>query len=115
MKIKALLFLLLLGALIGSGATFAVLQGGESDDVVSGYVVPEGAVPDLTTAVNVARSVLLPIYGNSMIRGVDYFSAEIHDDIWTVTCFLPEENDAGKVLVDVAKADGRISRIATEK
>lgn len=94
---------------------FASFHDGGVSNKTSELSIPGGAVPDYTTAIGVARVVLMPIHGKEMIRGEDYFSAELKGEKWVVTCFLPEETGGGKAFVDISKADGRITRIAQEK
>ena len=77
----------------------------------------KGFVPDSKTALRIAESVLLPVYGEKKIASERPFNAELKDGIWTVngTLHCPDGNGGatthcvgGTATVKIAKTDGCI-------
>jgi hypothetical protein len=82
-----------------------------------GYKPKAGFVPDAGTAVKIAEAVLIPVYGQPKIESERPFSAELKDEIWTVSGTLrcPDGHGGtttickgGTATVKIAKDDGRI-------
>jgi hypothetical protein len=82
-----------------------------------GYKPPSGFVPDSKTAVKIAETVLMPVYGEKQIESERPFLATLKEKIWTVagTLRCPNVNggttnscDGGTAEVQIAKDDGRI-------
>ena len=113
MKFIRLLIIAVLVAVPAVAITF--INNGPQKGASAEFVVPGGVVPDVMTAIGIARAVLIPIHGKDIIRSEDYFAAELQGDKWTVTCFLPDETIGGKAIVDISKTNGLISRIVHEK
>src|SRR5215471_8129705 len=44
----------------------------------------DGYVPDSRTAIDVAKAILIPIYGNDVVRREEPFTASLDGIIWTV-------------------------------
>jgi hypothetical protein len=78
------------------------------------YKPKEGYVPDEKTAIRIAVAVWIPIYGEKRIEGEKPYQARLNSGIWTVEGSLPEgENVLGGVAIaEIAKDDGRISRVS---
>ncbi len=78
------------------------------------YIPTNGYVPDKETAIKIAESVWLPIYGKDIYEEQP-FVAKLNDDIWTVTGTLPQVEGmvtvGGVAEIDISKKDGRILRV----
>ena len=75
----------------------------------------EGFVPDQATAVRIAEAILVPIYGEELIKSERPFRATLKEGIWTVVGTLPQRFAGGAAVVRLAKADGRILFVIHEK
>jgi len=78
-----------------------------------GYVPPRGVVPDSATAVRLAETILVPIYGAAAVSGQRPFGAKLVGGVWEVTGSLPSapegyESVGGVAVVRIARDDGRI-------
>ncbi len=76
------------------------------------YVPPNGVVPDSATAVRIAEAVLLPIYGEEVLKRERPLKAVLHEGVWTVEGTLPEEVMGGVAEIDISKTNGSILRIS---
>jgi NTF2 fold immunity protein len=82
----------------------------------SRYVPPNGYVPDEHTAVAIAEAVLVPIYGENLIKAERPFHATIAHGVWTVMGTLPKGYDVGGVAVlKLSKSDARILQVIHSK
>ena len=81
------------------------------------YTPKSGFVPDSATAVRVAETVLIPVYGEQKIMSERPFTATLKDDVWTVsgTLHCPDGKggittscDGGTATVRLSKTDARI-------
>jgi hypothetical protein len=81
------------------------------------YQPKEGYVPDSTTAVKIAEAVLVPVYGKKRIDSEQPFTAQLKDDVWTVSGTLrcPDgkggittQCDGGVAVVQISKADAHV-------
>ena len=72
-------------------------------------------MPDAATAIAAARVVLIPIYGADTIRHEEPLVAEQEADRWVVRGMLqyprPNNCTGGTAEIEIAKSDGRISRV----
>jgi hypothetical protein len=75
------------------------------------YAPAAGSVPDTETAIQIAKAVLVPVYGDAKIKAQEPFSATLKDDIWRVEGHLSQGVVGGAALVEIAKSDGRIIRM----
>jgi len=84
-----------------------------------GYRPPkDGYVPDSYTAVKIAEAVLVPVFGKKLIESEEPFTAELKDNVWTVsgTLYCPDGKRAvttghckgGAAVVQVSKVDARV-------
>ena len=76
------------------------------------YVPPNGFVPDAATAIRVAESILVPIYGEEKVLSERPFRASLSGGVWTIEGTLPAGRSAGGVaLVKLAKRDARVIQV----
>jgi hypothetical protein len=68
-------------------------------------------IPTAEVAIQIARAVLTPIYGDETIRNEEPLTAELHGDEWEVSGTLPAGRSGGIAEISIKKADGRIVRI----
>jgi len=77
-----------------------------------------GFVPDAETAVKVGEAVLMPVYGDRMIRDEEPFKAKREGDVWTVegtlNCGAPQ-CVGGTAVVKISKTSGEILFMAHNK
>jgi hypothetical protein len=70
-----------------------------------------GFVPDAETAVKIGEAVLMPVYGERMIRDEEPFKAKREGDVWTVegtlNCGAPQ-CVGGTAVVKISKTSGEI-------
>jgi len=101
------LFLFVLaGALLVNGSALCARHNYK--ERVVGYVPKEGFVPNKLTAIRIAISVWLPIYGVK-IYNEKPFVAVLKDGIWKVEGSLPKEFTLGGVAeIWIQKKDGKI-------
>ena len=83
-------------------------------------VKPEnGFVPDRHTAIKIAEAVLIPIYGQKVIKKERPFTASLTNDVWVVEGSLPKRllftASGGVAIVELSKKDGRILRVTHGK
>ena len=76
-----------------------------------------GYVPDSATAIRVAESALIPVYGKKQIESERPFTAQLKDDTWTVWGTLHCSDGKGGTTdicvggvahVEISRKDGRI-------
>lgn len=79
------------------------------------YVPPNGFVPDEKTAIDIAKAIWSPIYGEEKIKKEKPFHAVLSDNVWTVTGTLPKGLKGGVAIVEIAKEDGRILYVSHGK
>ena len=68
----------------------------------------EGFVPTAGVAVQIARAILVPIYGKGVIDQEEPLTATLHGDTWEVTGHLPDGARGGVAIVAIAKQNGAI-------
>jgi hypothetical protein len=72
-------------------------------------------VPTADVAVQIARAILISIYGEEAIRREEPLTAELRGDMWEVmgTLHCPAESicNGGVVEISIVRADGRVIRI----
>jgi hypothetical protein len=76
-----------------------------------------GYVPDSETAIRIAESALVPVYGRKQIESERPFTAQLNDDVWTVWGSLHCPDGKGGITdicfggvarAQISKKDGRI-------
>jgi len=80
------------------------------------YEPKNGFVPDMPTAIRIAKAVLIPIYGRERMESEELFNVEFKDGVWTVSrpvrCADGTDNATkmcnGTAEVKLSKKDGRI-------
>ena len=74
-------------------------------------------VPDSATAVKIAQAALVPVYGKKKIDSEEPFTAQLKNDVWTVSGTLHCTDGTGGTttrcvggvaVVQISKVDGRI-------
>lgn len=79
------------------------------------FISEAGYVPDSSTAINVALSVLEPVYGKDTIEREKPFRATLNEDVWTVEGTLSPGNLGGTAVVEIDKRTARIIRMTHGK
>jgi hypothetical protein len=72
-----------------------------------GYIPKNGFVPNKITAIRIAISVCLPIYGDA-IYNEKPFDAVLKNGIWIVEGSIPKGSIGGVVVIRLQKKDGKI-------
>jgi hypothetical protein len=103
---KSYLFLFLIAAVIFLNDYDLCAKHNYKDRIV-GYIPKEGFVPNKLTAIRIAISVWLPIYGEK-IYNEKPFDAKLENGIWTVEGSLPKNSLGGVALIKIQKTDGKI-------
>ncbi|HTL80576.1 MAG TPA: NTF2 fold immunity protein [Bacteroidia bacterium] len=78
------------------------------------YMPDAGVVPDSVTAVKVAESILIPIYGESTIKSELPLNAHLIENgtVWYVTGKdLPKDYFGGVVEIEIQKSDCKVLNI----
>ena len=74
-------------------------------------------VPNSDTAVQIAEAVLIPVYGKEQIESEQPFTAQLKDDVWTVSGTLrcpdgkggvTNECVGGVAVVEISKVDAHV-------
>ncbi len=73
---------------------------------------PGGYVPDEKTAVRIAVAVWEPIYGVEAIAAQRPYHARLENGVWIVEGSLPRTMPGGVAIAEIAKDDGRVSRVS---
>lgn len=79
------------------------------------YKPKEGYVPDEETAIRIAVSVWIPIYGKEQIESEKPYYATLSNGIWSVSGSLPKGWIGGVAEAEISKDDGKIIRISHGK
>ncbi len=70
-------------------------------------------VPNRETAIQIAKAIWVPVYGEKAIQSAKSFDAVLADGIWSVTAKLGSGALAeGTAIMDISQEDGRVSKIA---
>jgi len=93
-----------------SAITVALLMFGREAALGQGFVPSKGFVPDGKAAIEIARAVLLPVYGAHVIEDEEPLKATKRGDVWIVSGTLRcAPNCVGGVAeVRISVRDGRI-------
>ena len=77
------------------------------------FVPPKGFVPDATTAIAIARAVLIPIYGAATIRSEEPLKAERKGNSWHVngTLRCAPHCLGGTAFVEISAKDGAVLQV----
>ena len=79
------------------------------------YTPPNGFVPDEKTAIEIAKAVWSPIYGEDKIKKEKPFHATLSDNVWTVKGSLPKGLKGGVAVIEISKDDGKIIYVSHGK
>lgn len=80
----------------------------------SGYVPKEGLIPNEETAIKIAETILIPIYGERVLKARP-FTVELKNEVWYVKGSLPEGYLGGVPYVEIQKNDCKILRVIHSK
>jgi hypothetical protein len=82
-----------------------------------GYKPRSGFVPDAATAVEIARAVLIPIYGKKMIESEEPLVASRQRDVWTVhgTLRCAPNCLGGTAEIKLSATDARVLHVTHYK
>ena len=75
-----------------------------------GYVPPEGFIPNPEVASQVAKAILVPIYGEAQIKLEMPFRIQLRGDVWVIDGreYLPKNVLGGYVHMELSRRDGRV-------
>jgi hypothetical protein len=96
-----------------SGAVFflaALLTVGAAH-AGSGYLPPEGFVPDQKMAVRIAVAVWSPIYGERKIARQKPYKAELRGGVWHVHGSISRFLHGGVAEIEIDQKSGKILRV----
>ena len=79
------------------------------------YKSAESYVLDAATAVKIAETVLIPIYGKEKIAEEQPLLAKLKDDVWYVAGSLKPGWIGGVAEIEISKDDGKILRVSHGK
>ena len=70
-------------------------------------------VPDSESAIKIGEAALMKVYGKSKVKSERPFSAELKDDVWTVSGTLHCKDDkrtceGGVAMATISRIDGRV-------
>jgi hypothetical protein len=111
--IVILIFYLIIGANCQNSHKNKIINnsGSVTNERIKGEISHEDLIPDEKTAITIAETVLIPIYGKEQIDSEKPFHAQLSGDIWTVEGSLPEGWVGGVASVKLSKKDARVIKI----
>jgi hypothetical protein len=71
------------------------------------YRPSSGYVPDQKTAIQLAKVILVPVYGEKMVNSEEPFTASLEGNIWTVQGAV-RPYPSGNAEVKLSKTDGAV-------
>ena len=109
---KKLLLFVIFSVLFLNGYDLCAQQ--KNKDISVGYIPKNGFVPNKITAIRIAISVWLPIYGNAIYKEKP-FDAVLKNEKWIVQGSLPKGHIGGVAIICIQKKDGKILRVSHGK
>jgi hypothetical protein len=88
-----------------------LILASQGTQMAHSYTPPGGFVSTPETAVQIARAVAVPIYGEQQVARQSPLTATLVDDRWVVEGKLPPGELGGVLHVEIAKASGCILRV----
>jgi hypothetical protein len=88
------------------------------------YSLPQGVVPDESTAISIAKAIAIPVYGANKIDREEPLKAKLDSGIWhisgTLHCgiwlsWYKSTCADGTIEVDLTASDGRVLKLIHEK
>ncbi len=73
--------------------------------------LPEKAIPDAETAINIAENVLFKNYGKDNIIKQRPYKIALHENYWIINGTLPEYSIGGTFLIIINSKDGQIIKL----
>jgi hypothetical protein len=74
-----------------------------------------GCVPDADTAIRIAESVWIPLWGVEAVKAQKPFRADLTDEIWTVRGSPPGDQTTRPMVAMIKKTDCSILRLGQER
>ncbi|WP_321333082.1 NTF2 fold immunity protein [uncultured Bacteroides sp.] len=78
---------------------------------VEGYLPKEGFVPTADIAFQIAKSVLIRIYGKEQIESEKPFSVNLENGIWIIEGHLEAGSFGGVAYLELKKSNGEILKV----
>jgi hypothetical protein len=76
----------------------------------SGYIPKSGFVPNKITAIKIAETIWLPIYGERIYRKKPY-TVKLKNGVWIIEGTLPTNSKGGVPYIEIQKTDGKILKV----
>lgn len=83
--------------------------------VPKGDIPEDGFVPDHQTAIKIAESIWLPIYGEKIYQEKPFNTVLMDDSLWLVSGTLPDSILGGTVFLKMRKKDAKIIMVTHYK
>ncbi len=94
---------------------FSFNESIKSEDITQrGYVPTEGFVPNEETAIKIAESILVPIYGEQVLKKKP-FIVKLDENIWSIKGTLPKGYLGGVPYIKIQKSDCKILMVGHSK
>ena len=100
-------------ALIGFIGAIVMIFGCNTES--QSFRPERGCIPDEKTAINVAESILSPIYGADTVASERPFSATLVKGVWIVKGYLAPGWAGGVAEIELSKESGKVLRICHGK
>jgi len=81
---------------------------------LTGYIPPNGFIPNAMTAIKIAEAIWYPIYGNKIYTKKP-FKASLKKNIWIVEGSLPANSEGGIPYIEIQKKDGKVLKVLFDK
>ena len=94
---------------------FFAMSMATAENAQHSYVPVAGFVPDSATAIQIAKAIWVPIYGEKQIASEEPIRAELKNDTWYVRGSLPKGAVGGVAEAEISKKDGSILRVTHGK
>ncbi|RKX18417.1 MAG: hypothetical protein DRP51_09205 [Candidatus Zixiibacteriota bacterium] len=73
-----------------------------------GYKFENGCVPDTVTAIQIAETIWLSVYGKSIYERKPFKAELIGDTLWIVAGCMPNNMLGGVPYIEIQKKDGKV-------
>lgn len=98
------------GILVPTVVLLLVAMMSEAEDSHS-VKPPDGFVPSQAVAIDIAVTILRPIYGSAKIDSEKPFRATLTNGVWKIQGSLAPNRVGGVALVEIQQSDARILRV----
>jgi len=100
-----------LGLLIVGSIVTAFTLNQKSQRPLEHYTPKDGFVPNETTAINIAKAIWLPIYGNNILDKSPFNAILKDSSVWIVKGILPEGVKGGVPYIEIRKSNCEILKV----